>query len=112
MVRLCEVGKDQPVAKEGSQFFGELSAHFREGNPEGFIDCSASAETPNFPMPHLLDQIDNHQGFTVQSVLQAMASDFGEFAFSNTHEVDMKTREVLAAGWRNIWNIARMLQVK
>ena len=24
----------------------------------------------------------------------------------------MKTREVLAAGWRNIWNIARMLEVK
>jgi hypothetical protein len=111
LVRLCEVGKDEPVPQEQSKFFGDLSAQYREGN-SGFIDCSASGECPNFPMPHLLKQIDNPQGATVHSVLHAMASDFGEFAFSNTQQVDMKTREVLAAGWRNIWNIAGMLEVK
>ena len=26
--------------------------------------------------------------------------------------VDMSTREILAAGWRNLWNIARMLDSK
>ena len=111
MVRLCEVGKDQPVPNEESQFFSELSAHFREGI-SGFIDCSGPGEPPNFPMPHLLHQIENNQGFTVQSVLMALASDFGEFAFSNTQQTDIKTREVLRAGWRNISNIAWMLEAK
>jgi len=56
-----------------------------------------------------MQELENYQGFTVHSIMKALASDFGEFAFSNKQEADIKTREVLAAGWRNCKNIARMV---
>ena len=60
-------------------------------------------------MPKILVQVDNAQGATVQSMLQAMTQDFGELAFGGNVELDPQTKEILAAGWRNLWNISKML---
>jgi hypothetical protein len=109
LVRLCdEVGKDQPAPQEESAFISELRAHYTEGN-EDYIPCSETEGRPNFPMPHFMQELENYQRFTVHSIMKALASDFGEFAFSNKQGADIKTREVLAAGWRNCRNIARIV---
>ena len=43
-------------------------------------------------------------------MLDAISKDFGELAFSEKSEkLGKETKEILAAGWRNIHNIARIL---
>ncbi len=38
-----------------------------------------------------------------------MTQDFGELAFGGIVELDSQAKEILAAGWRNLWNISMML---
>jgi len=63
-------------------------------------------------MPRVLAQADNSQGATVLSMMEAMTQDFGELAFGGVVDLDSQAKEVLAAGWRNLWNISMMLATK
>lgn len=91
-----------------------MKRHY-DSEPQGFIeskrDESNSLSQVNFPMPHLLNQVDNVQGATIKSLLNAMVLDFGELAFKENKEtqIDLNTREVIAAGWRNLWNISKII---
>ena len=66
LVRLCDAATSQATTaakQEESKFYSELEAQFFQAKV-GFV-ASATDECPNFPMPSLLDQIDNQQGIAV-----------------------------------------------